>query len=201
MCLQRCLDHFLEQHRFAFLALQETHEFTAPVQRRGNVLRLSGPTHMGQLGCQIWVNLASDFGFDPRTVSIHYQYPRILVVLIHAGSTRLALISAHARTSAADAAYIRQWWADFHRRILALPSGVTPIVGSDANARFGAQDGQEFPANLNGHCLEDTCARFGLARTSAFEPDGRPRVSHGDRHQARGSVLTMCLCRVHGQPV
>ena len=177
-CLQRrCLDQFMQQQGIDFLALQETHECTQPVQKVGQTLRLSGSTQDGQFGCQVWLRLASAWHFDPRSVSIHYQDPRLLVVLVTAGMTRLALISAHAKASTHTDEDIRLWWTDLHSRLLALPPSVTPLIGIDANARFQWSEGVESPCNLNGHCLEDLCRRFSLVRTAAHEPDGRPRIT------------------------
>ena len=43
-CLQRrCLTQFVQQHGIAFLALQETREYTQQVQRFGQILRIRGP--------------------------------------------------------------------------------------------------------------------------------------------------------------
>ncbi|OLQ08173.1 hypothetical protein AK812_SmicGene8336 [Symbiodinium microadriaticum] len=149
-CLQRrCLTQFVQQHGIAFLALQETREYTQQVQRFGQILRISGPI----------------------------QDPRLLVVLVTAGATRLALISAHAKTSTHSDEEIRQWWSDLSSRMLALPPNATPLVGIDANARFQWEDGTEKPCNLNGLCLDEFCQRFSLTRTAAYDADGRPRVT------------------------
>ena len=172
---KRCLATYMRQHKLAFLGLQECKISAQPVTKVDGMLRLAGPAPEGQLGCQIWVDLAAGVGWDERCFAIIYQHERLLVVTARLGRVRLALISAHAPASTATDEQIDGWWELLRHRLRALPALTAPLICIDANARYRLVDGAESAANRNACQLDATLAEFGLARTTAFTAAGHQK--------------------------
>ena len=175
--LQRqCLTEYMLHQRLHVIGLQEAKYDTVDKQQVQGILRLAGPAPQGQLGCQIWVNLAAG-PWERQYFRITFRDSRLLEVQAKLGDQRLVLIAGHSPTAVAPACERRDWWRMLRDRILAAPAGFLPILLLDANARYCMRQNTERPDNVNAHDLEEICGQFGLARTSAHEAGGRPRVS------------------------
>ena len=139
-------EQFLE-HGLNFLGLQETRtDRTSALQ--SNVLRLAGGCEHGQLGVELWINLAQPFArqgkrpllFQRRDFVVVVAQPRILFVHVRNPALDLWLLVAHAPHSGTEQSLRAQWWHDLsslldqhvaHHHLLAMV---------DANAASGRRD-------------------------------------------------------------
>ena len=182
------LDWQFYQANAAIVALQETR--TAPGRRSASnhFHILASDSIDGQLGCQIWLRKDGLMGrdslgglnWDPSSFSILYSRPRILLVSIHVGSLRLAVLSAHALTSQANKADIEAWWEELSGVLRRVPHGFTPLLCVDANAHFDsstAPPDSETARNHNALCLSRLLADHQLTATATCRPDGVPIVT------------------------
>eukprot|EP00439_Symbiodinium_sp_Y106_P045787 s2698_g5.t2 len=197
--LQRqCLTSFMKQHRIQVLGLQEARYEESPRAQVQGILRFSGPALNGNLGCHVWVDLAS----GPWVSSAFrrtFQDPRLLEVHARLGDQPLVIMSGHCPTAVAPEAERTRWWRMLRDRLFAVPAGHEPLLLLDANSRYSRPAGTEQPANCNAEALEELLQEFHLYRTRAFEEDGRPRVSWlpPAGSTAKGGCLDFVVCREH----
>ena len=176
--LQRqCLHSFQTHHGIAVLGLQECRINAEPVQKFGHILRFASPAPDGQLGCQLWFNVAPSTGWTLHSFQLAFSHPRLLVVYAQLGSCRVACFSGHAPPAVATQEVRDAWWSLLRQRILALPPNTAPLMMLDANARFSRGHECEMPCNNNAEALSTVMAEFGLCRSKAYEEGGAARQS------------------------
>ena len=176
--LQRqCLQSFLEAQQLAVFGLQECRQVVAPCVRVGGTLRFASQPEDGNLGCQIWFNVAGPYRWVAQSFRIIFSDPRLLVVCAKLESCQLAFFSGHCPTATSPASERAQWWSMLRQRLAALPAHTVPILMLDANSRFALQQGAEAPANCNACEFDRVLRDFGLARTKSCDAQGQQRPS------------------------
>ena len=136
-------------HKLNFLGLQET-RMPMGSSVHNDVLRLSSGGERGQLGTEMWVNLAQPFAWIGRTPR-HFTRQDFVVtsasprhVLVHAGHPDLDLdlwlLAAHSPHSGSDRHQRATWWTELTTLIQNQVSTGRLIVMIDANATTGPQD-------------------------------------------------------------
>ena len=133
---RKCLAQAMQNFRIDVMALQETRTCPAPVEHTQGVLRLASPAVDGQEGCQLWLRTGGTDGWDPLSVAISFARPRLLVVFADWGNAKYAFFVGHACTSVTSEQAIEEFWDLCRARLLALPSGRSPVLMFDCNARF-----------------------------------------------------------------
>ncbi|CAE7443963.1 unnamed protein product, partial [Symbiodinium sp. CCMP2456] len=174
-CLQRhSLQAFVKGQQIDVLALQEARETPEPVRIIEGVHRFASQAVQGQLGCQIWVNVAKQPGaWDVKSFAILHSHPRLLVVKAKVHGQPLLLVSGHARTSASTEADIQERWTALDQVLRQAPRGCVPIVGVDANAHWNGGA----PDNANACHMEVVSKQHSLCSSGTCTPDGTPIVT------------------------
>ena len=179
------LDACFHRAGIHFVGLQETR---VDDQARGATAHFHvyrSRADKGQLGCQIWVHKA--FPLDehgnrpkPSSVVILHSTPRVLALTVDTGGVCLALVSAHAPTSAADDFTIDAWWTDLKEVICRFPPRALPVIMVDANARFDRHSADPIlckALNRNAVCMRDLLEHFGLCASQLVDVGGHPVTS------------------------
>ncbi|CAE7770241.1 unnamed protein product [Symbiodinium sp. CCMP2592] len=175
--LQRqCLSEFMLAHRIQVLGIQEARHETVGRACVQDILRFAGPAPGGQLGCQIWINMAAGPWARPFFRKA-FQHERLLEVHAKLGDQCLVIIAGHSPTAVAPETDRNGWWRMLRDRLLAVPAGYQPLLLLDANARFQWGECVEHPANCNAGAFQEVLDEFALQRTDAYEADGRPRIT------------------------
>ena len=138
-------DHQFHAMQATVVGVQEARHDTGP---RGQTLHyhiLSSRPDRGQLGCQIWLHKTlpaatasgHELAWDPHSFAVISASPRHLLVSAKAGHVAFAFLAAHAPTSAAPDATLRDWWDRLDSLVKCIPPRHTPVFLLDSNARFG----------------------------------------------------------------
>lgn len=136
-------------HHLNCIGLQETR--TDPGSSfQHQVLRIAGGCDRGQLGMELWINLAQPFAWQGRTPLFFQRHDFVVVdanprrLLVHALNAHidLWLLVAHAPHSGADQTLREDWWRSMTELTQAHVSRNNLIVMIDANATSGHCDGQ-----------------------------------------------------------
>ena len=145
----------------------------------------------GQLGCQIWIALDSEW--EIGTVAVLVQRPRILAVAGRWAWNPCAILSAHAPHSGNSDQTLDVWWQELATVMRVLPRGSSPIVFIDANARYRAdQPQQKVPLNRNAMQLDMFLHQFGLVSTRHFNAKGE-KITTWRSPRLRPDVLDYVL--------
>lgn len=129
------------------LGLQETRT-PAGASSAANVLRLAGGDHQGQLGVELWINLAQPFAYENRKPSFFNRQdfivvvatPRMLLVLHDHPALRIWFLVAHAPQSGRPQVEREEWWASLTSIIFQHVQSDKIIILIDANAATGPRD-------------------------------------------------------------
>ncbi|CAE7385845.1 pgk-1 [Symbiodinium sp. CCMP2592] len=116
--------------------------------------------------------------FVRESFAIHVAQPRCLIVLVRAGSFRLAVTVAHALPATAPAADIQAWWQQLERNMATVLRGHVPFVFVDGNAKFRATEAAPetlaaFPLDDNAQAMRSLCKRFDLAPSDQYDQTGQ----------------------------
>ena len=136
-----------EQHGLNFLGIQEARSEQG-LFRHSETLRLSSGCHKGQLGVELWVNLAQPYGihggralhFQAKHFIATYQDPRCLLLRVHTPHLQAWICVAHAPHCGTPEETRVAWWRSLQHRLHQYCAQEHLFLLLDANATSGQQD-------------------------------------------------------------
>eukprot|EP00435_Cladocopium_sp_Y103_P064835 s146_g26.t1 len=205
-------------HHLSFLGIQEART-DAGSSLHHDILRLAGGADKGQLGVELWVNLAQPFAWQGRRPCCFQRsdfvvlsaHPRHLLVHVKNEMIELWLLVAHAPHSGCDPDTRLTWWQMLTTAVLQHVDPKQLIVMIDANALSGPQDGRHIlhfddQNSANTVHLRDFLQAHDLyvpATSSIHQGDHTTWTSPGDDQQLRiDFVLIPCdwqSCCTHSE--
>ena len=143
-----------------------------------NVLRLAGGGDNGQLGIEIWINMAQPYfhiqgkpGYFTRgDFVVVSRAPRHLLVHLLNEHIDLWLLAAHAPHSGTPSSERLQWWSDLSQIVANHVMGNNLVVMLDANAATGAENGQHIFSQDDKFSANTEAFRSFLSEHELFVP-------------------------------
>ena len=192
---EECLDASFHRAGAHIVGLQETRRFPGVRTSTQHYHRLAAAGCNGNLGCQLWIHKSlapAVCGGTPVTASLAKAVvvkaePRLLVVVLAFGTTRLGIAVGHAPTSAATDEERETWWHELDSALLSLPRQAIPILLLDANARVTAHARTDtFTTarldNHNAHCLASLLVERRLGTTPLYTTAGEGPITWTSPH-------------------
>ena len=171
---KRCLHAAMWRYGLSVLALQETKVSDPQVQLLDGVLRIAGPCTAGAEGVQLWFRVAGQgLPWTRNDFSMRFATERLLEVMVSLPGAKIVFFAGHAHPSTATAAQITEFWHLVRSRLQALPTGASPVLFFDANARFSEQEGALSPVNENAVWWLRVLHDFQLMHTGIRDSQGQ----------------------------
>ena len=139
-CRRALLYHHLRLDRVHIACLQETRAKQSRVQVDDSFIRIASAADSGSYGCEVLISMRLPFAHDGAKpvcitqddVSVVFDSPRCLIVLLCSRAIRLAIVCAHAPHS--SAALADDFWDVVRASVLSLvPSVYQILVCADVN--------------------------------------------------------------------
>eukprot|EP00435_Cladocopium_sp_Y103_P023500 s582_g5.t1 len=173
-------------HHLSFIGIQEART-EAGSSFQNQILRFSSGAAKGQLGVELWANLAQPFAWHGRrpcyfkrsdfvVVSAH---PRHLLVHVQNDLIELWLLTAHAPHSGHDVDDRSAWWNDLMTQVLPSVDPSKLVVMIDANALTGPSDGHHI-FNFDDRSSPNTELLRDFLRAHALCVPATSEIHHGD---------------------
>ena len=133
-------------HRFNFIGVQESRCDPA-FSIVDSILRIAGGGVDGQLGVELWVNLAQPFAvddagrhhFEQRHFQVLHSDPRRLLVRVSHPIWSCLILVGHGPHTGRDHSERQEWWNATHSLLQRYRHHLPLFVMIDANARTGDQ--------------------------------------------------------------
>ena len=188
---RQCLAAGFHNSNIHLVGLQETRTDPGIKYRQGKYVCICAPAHKGNFGCQLWVHteLASatlqdgtSVLFEPHRISVLVREPRLLIVMVPAGSCTFACVVAHSLVAEAYPEEAAAWWTHFETQCRRIPRNAVPLLFLDTNARFHkseyaftVRDG--IPKGANAVALQAFANEHLLASTRSRNMEGEEIVT------------------------
>ena len=144
-CDRQCLAKGFGDSGIHLIGMQESRMDCGPKRVQHPYVCFCSAAVQGNFGCQLWIHTAlspaftctgDSVSFDVGRATILVQEPRILVVLLPAGSLLFACVVAHSPVAETGPAEAAAWWQHFDSAFRRIPRRAIPVLFVDANARF-----------------------------------------------------------------
>ena len=194
-CDRQCLATCFARDELDLVGLQETRTDPGPRFSQNAYTCFCAPADRGNLGCQLWVRTAAVVAtgesrpvqFNVNNCVVAVREPRLLVVILPAGSQLLACVVAHAPLPETHPDEAQQWWSRLDSTMRQLPRSALPLLFIDANARFhhNYKEGTartSAPCNVNAEAFQPFLTEHRLECCLSTADDGSPVVSWRSPH-------------------
>ena len=194
-CDRQCLATCFAKDGLDLVGLQETRTDPGPRYTQNSYSCFCAASDHGNLGCQLWVRTTAvvatgpcgDTRFEVNKCTVVVREPRLLVVVLPAGSQLFACVVAHAPLPETHPDATCQWWHRLDEVMRRLPRNALPLLFIDANARFSGQDTEgtartKCPSNANAETFQPFLDEHRLDTCCSVTADGAPVVSWRSPH-------------------